>query len=154
LVRAFTVRIVALVVCCLLLSVTASLGEEFEQVDVAPVWAGHPVGFSIVTTEQFQYVGFYDPQRRMTVGQRHLDSGRWSFTTLPTKVKWDSHNSIAMEIDCRGYLHVSGNMHGDRLIYFRSMAPHDISRFQRLRMVGSLERKVTYPQFLTRAVTG
>jgi hypothetical protein len=148
LVRAFTVRIVALVVCCLLLSVTASLGEEFEQVDVAPVWAGHPVGFSIVTTEQFQYVGFYDPQRRMTVGQRHLDSGRWSFTTLPTKVKWDSHNSIAMEIDCRGYLHVSGNMHGDRLIYFRSMAPHDISRFQRLRMVGSLERKVTYPQFL------
>jgi hypothetical protein len=106
------------------------------------------VGFALVTTPKFQYVGFYDAERRMTIGQRRLDSEQWILTILPSKVRWDSHNGIALEVDCRGYVHVSGNMHGSRLVYFRSRAPHDISRFERLRMVGNLERKVTYPQFL------
>ena len=148
-VRELSVRNIVLFACCgLLLSATTVVCEELEGVDVAPVWAGHPVGFSVVTTPQFQYVGFYDAERRMTIGQRRLDSKAWALTILPTKVKWDSHNGIALEVDCRGYVHVSGNMHGSRLIYFRSRSPHDISRFERLRMVGNLERKVTYPQFL------
>lgn len=120
-----------------------------KGIDVAPVWAGHPVGFSIRTAGGFQYVGFYDPERRMTVGQRRLDSTQWRFSTLPSKVGWDSHNGVVLEIDRRGYIHLSGNMHGDRLVYFRSNDPHDISGFERLQMIGSRERKVTYPQFLT-----
>lgn len=143
------IKIIFLAVVYLALAATASAERQaFERVDVAPVWAGHPVGFSLVTSGDFQYVGFYDPQRRMTIGQRRLGSDDWSFTKLPTKVKWDSHNGIVLAVDCRGHLHVSGNMHGSRLIYFRSLAPHDISRFERLRMVGDLERRVTYPQFL------
>ena len=147
--RAFIIKKSALLAIALLLSFLPTVGaEDFESVDVAPVWAGHPVGFAIATSSEFQYVGFYDAERRMTIGQRRLDSAIWAFTTLPTKVKWDSHNAIALEVDCRGYVHVSGNMHGSRLIYFRSTGPHDISRFEKLRMVGNLERKVTYPQFL------
>lgn len=119
-----------------------------EGVDVAPVWAGHPVVFSIRTAEGFQYVAFYDPQRRMTVGQRRLDSVDWRFASLPSRVKWDSHNGIVLEVDRQGYLHVSGNMHGHRMVYFRSSRPHDISRFERPQMVGDREREVTYPQFL------
>jgi hypothetical protein len=119
-----------------------------EGVEVAPVWAGHPVGFSIATSMEFQYVGFYDPDRRMTVAQRRVDSTEWKFTTLPSRVEWDSHNSIVLEVDSRGYVHVSGNMHNDRLVYFRSLGVHDISTFERPRMVGNLEQKVTYPQFL------
>lgn len=122
--------------------------SPLEGVDIAPVWAGHPVGFSIRTADGFQYVGFYDPERRMTVGQRRLDSTRWRFSTLPSRVKWDSHNGIVLEIDRLGHVHVSGNMHGDRLVYFRTSRPHDISSFERLRMIGTRERKVTYPQFL------
>ncbi|MDH3254695.1 MAG: BNR-4 repeat-containing protein [Acidobacteriota bacterium] len=123
-------------------------GEKLQGIDVAPVWAGHPVGFAIATSGEYQYVAFYDSERRMTVGQRLLDSAEWVFTTLPARVEWDSHNGIALELDCEGYVHVSGNMHGDRLLYFRSLAPHDISTLERSKMVGSLERKVTYPQFL------
>lgn len=123
--------------------------ERLEGVDVAPVWAGHPVGFSIRTAGGFQYVGFYAPDRRMTVGQRRLDSTEWRFSTLPSRVGWDSHNGIVLEVDRRGFVHVSGNMHGDRLVYFRSAAPHDISRFEQPRMIGTREREVTYPEFLT-----
>ena len=130
-------------------AVASRQGDRLEGVDVAPVWAGHPVGFSIRTAGGFQYVGFYDPERRMTVGQRRLDSTEWRFATLPSRVKWDSHNGIVMEIDRRGHVHVSGNMHGDRLVYFRSAKPHDISRFERLPMIGDREWEVTYPQFLT-----
>ena len=31
---------------------------------MAPVWAGHPVGFSIDTAAGRQYVAFYDAERR------------------------------------------------------------------------------------------
>jgi hypothetical protein len=122
---------------------------RLEGIDVAPVWAGHPVGFSIRTAGGFQYVGFYDPERRMTIGQRRLDSTDWRFRTLPSRVRWDSHNGIVLEIDRHGHIHVSGNMHGNRLVYFRSNDPHDISGFERLKMIGSREKEVTYPQFLS-----
>ena len=45
-----------------------------ERVDVAPAWSGHPVGFSIETADDRQYVAFYDAQRRMTVAARTLGS--------------------------------------------------------------------------------
>lgn len=117
-------------------------------VDVAPVWAGHPAGFSILTTDGFQYVAYYDADRRMTVAQRRLDSADWRFAVLASRLKWDSHNGVVLEVDSRGYLHVSGNMHNEKLVYFRSSKPHDILGFQRSRMVGTLERRVSYPQFL------
>jgi len=138
-------------IACLPWHAVAAEGRDFDSlsIDVAPVWAGHPVGFAITTAGDFQYVGFYDPRRRMTIAQRRLPSTRWVFATLPTSVGWDSHNGIALEVDRKGHVHVSGNMHSARLIYFRSARPHDISTFERPGMVGSLEKKVTYPQFLT-----
>ncbi len=120
----------------------------FESLDVAPAWAGHPVGFAIETTERWQYVAFYDPERRMTVAQRSLDSSNWTFQRLPSVVGWDSHNHIAMAVDTAGFVHISGNMHGDPLVYFRSIAAHDISAFQQPGMVGRLEKQVSYPRFL------
>jgi hypothetical protein len=108
---------------------------RLEKVDVAPVWAGHPVRFAVETFEDHQYVAFFDPQRRMTVAKRRLGSSQWEFTTLPSSVSWDSHNYLALAVDNHGHIHVSGNMHGDALVYFRSAAAHDISRFDRPRMV-------------------
>ncbi|MFQ5526120.1 MAG: BNR-4 repeat-containing protein [Thermoanaerobaculia bacterium] len=120
----------------------------FERIDVAPVWSGHPVNFAIETSGGWQYVAFYDPARRMTVAQRRLDSVEWTFSTLPSTVGWDSHNYLVLAVDRAGFVHVSGNMHGDRLVYFRSKAPHDVSAFDRPGMVGGLEREVTYPSFV------
>lgn len=122
--------------------------KSVEVVDVAPVWAGHPVGFSLLTDGNDQFVAFYDAERKMTVGQRTLDSKEWRFLRLPEQVGWDSHNYITMALDSTGRIHLSGNMHCVPLIYFRTREPHDCSTFERMpAMVGHEEGRVTYPQF-------
>ncbi|MBN1417237.1 MAG: BNR repeat-containing protein [Planctomycetes bacterium] len=118
-------------------------------VPVAPVWAGHPVGFCLLTSGDRQYVAYYDAERRMTVAVRDRKSDRWQFQVLPERVGWDSHNSIEMAIDRTGCLHLSGNMHCVPLIYFRTDRPRDISSFRRIeKLVGREEDRCTYPQFV------
>lgn len=136
---------------CLLLAATTP--EAVDAADVAPVWAGHPVGFHLLTHGDQQFVAYYDDQRRMTVAQRRLagDEGpsEWSYTVLPESVGWDSHNGIVMAVDGQDFLHLSGNMHGHKLVYFRSTRPLDASSLERVeRMTGDLESRVTYPVFL------
>ncbi len=119
-----------------------------ERVDVALVWSGHPVGFSIDTAGDRQYVAFYDEERRMTVAARRLGSADWTFERLPSRLGWDSHGEVVVATDTAGFVHVAGNMHGDPLVYFRSEKPHDVSTLRRGRMIGSRERRVTYPRFV------
>lgn len=125
-------------------------GERVTQtIAVAPCWAGHPVGFGLLTHASRQYVAFYDSERRMTVAARALTSETWEFARLSETVGWDSHNSVTMAVDDDGFLHVSGNMHASPLVYFRSAKPHDIQSFERISpMVGDNERRATYPAFL------
>jgi len=121
-----------------------------ERVDIAPVWAGHPVGFCLLTHGDQQYVAFYDAERRMTVAKRHLDATEWTMVRLPEQVKWDSHNSITMAVDTAGCIHLSGNMHCVPLVYFKTREPGDITTFERLTsLIGDMEDKCTYPKFLT-----
>jgi len=122
--------------------------------DVAEVWSGHPVRFALVTSEAHQYAAFYAANRALTVAARELGDDTWSTFELPTQVGWDSHNHIAMALDERGHLHVSGNMHDVPLIYFRSTAAHDISTLVRVPsmigrngMAAQDEQSVTYPEF-------
>ena len=119
-----------------------------ETFPVGKVWSGHSVGFDLLTTEKYQYVGYYDENRDMVVAQRRLGSKQWKRTKLPTKVGWDSHNYIEMAVDRDGHLHVAGNMHVVPLIYFRSTQPESIDRFEKLPMTGQHEDRVTYPIFL------
>lgn len=125
------------------------LGETVEEVvDVAPVWAGHPVGFALLTRGDQQFAAFYDAERHMTVGQRKLGDKTFRLTRLASQIGWDSHNYIALDADDEGYLHLSGNMHGVPLIYFRTTRPLDASSFERVpQMTGELEARVTYPIF-------
>lgn len=122
---------------------------QTESVDVAPVWAGHPLDFAMVTKGQNQFVAYYDTARRMTVAKRTIGSTSWIRTILPTTVGWDSHNGIAMALDDSDYIHVSGNMHNVALIYFRSNKPLDIAAFTKLGMTGTTESSMTYPVFVT-----
>jgi hypothetical protein len=121
-----------------------------DVIDVEPVWSGHGVGFSLLTDGNLQFVAYYDAKRQMTVAIREITSSTWTFKKLPSHVKWDSHNYITMALDAEGLLHVSGNMHCNPLIYFRSGKPRDVITLKRVtNMVrASKERRVTYPHFM------
>ena len=119
-----------------------------DSLDIAQVWAGHPVQFALLTLAPYQFVAFYDDQRRLTVAQRKLDERKWTFNILPDTTGWDSHNYLALAADDEGYLHLSGDMHAVPLKYFRTTKPWDVSTFQRVdEMTGSNETSCTYPQF-------
>jgi hypothetical protein len=137
-----------MVLLTLALSCTASAGEVVDILDVAPVWGGHPVGFALLTAPPNQYLGFYDAERRMTIGHRKLDSTTFQFKRLDENIGWDSHNYIAMTLDDGGFLHVSGNMHVHPLKYWRSQLPYDAGGLKRVpAMVGGNETRCTYPVF-------
>ena len=123
--------------------------QILESTDIEPVWAATPVGFALLTEGNRQFVGFYDANRQMTIGQRTLGSPTWTFKKLDSYLEWDSHNYIEMALDSEGYLHVSGNMHVVPLIYFRSTNPYDVTSLQPVNsMTGEREQECTYPKFL------
>jgi hypothetical protein len=149
-------RILVTGILCLLMA-TWVFGEEKKQrapqvemcLEVSPVWSGHPVGFFLLTKGNRQYAAFYDQQRRMTVAMRTLASKKWNYHRLDSVIGWDSHNYITMAIDGDGYIHLSGNMHCDPLVYFRTTKRFDIHSFQRVsEMVGRQENRCTYPKFI------
>jgi len=127
-----------------------SAPEEVARLDIGAVWSGHPVGFFLLTQGRTQYVAFYDHQRRMTVARRDLSDRRWEFKRLDSVLGWDSHNYVTMAMDSEGRLHLSGNMHASPLVYFRADRPGDIQSLRRVAaMVGSLEKRCTYPRFIS-----
>lgn len=130
---------------------TEKRAVSVSEVDAVP--AGHPVGFALLTRGDRQFVAYYDADRRLTVAQRARETEEWDQTwertTLPERVGWDSHNGLAMAADAAGHLHLSGNMHGDPLVYFRTAEPMDASTFERVHsLVGRDEDAVTYPRFV------
>ena len=145
--KCFTVVFLITISAC-----TVALSGEYEivsKVSVQPVWSCMPVAFTMETLGNRQFVCFYAADRSMTAGQRMLGSSEWTFQKLPSQISWDSHNSIVMAVDETGTIHISGNMHGDPLIYFRSEKPCDITSLKAINhMTGEREQKVTYPKFM------
>jgi hypothetical protein len=130
-----------------------------KVISIAPACSSFAVGFALYHHENFQFVAFYDPSHRLTVGSRSLDSDQWTFFQpegrwLPVRnrpahiVGYDSHNYLTLTTDAEGYLHLSGNMHGDLLIYFRSTRPLDVTSLVAVeKMIGTEENSITYPLF-------
>ena len=142
-------RFFGLIICPSALISTCAAQEIKRVIDVAPVWSGHPVGFHLLTASNRQYVAFYDADRQMTVAMRRLAATNWTFVRLPEQVGWDSHNYITMAMDPLGHLHLSGNMHVNPLVYFRTERPLEIESFKRIpAMIGREEQRATYPAFL------
>ena len=140
--------------------------ELVATLDVAPVWAGHPVGFALLTTKDRQYVAFYDADRHLTVAARPLDRKTWEFFQLPSTqpdpprgpkqtsavLGWDSHNNVVMAIDSAGQIHLAGNMHDNGLTYYRTRKPGAIATFEQVAaMTGRDEDRCSYPLFMTLA---
>jgi len=131
-----------------------------QLIKIDSVWSGHPVGFCLYTQGNRQYIAYYNSTRNLIVGQRDLKEDSFQLFTLPptsreenggtsTVLNWDSHNFITLGIDKEGFIHLSGNMHGHPLTYFKSTNVHDISSVkQEMTMVGSEEQRCTYPHFM------
>lgn len=124
------------------------LWQVTETLDIDQVPSWFPVGFSLLTHGETQYVAYYDEDHQMIVAERRLGDKKWRKVELPSKVGWDSHNYITMAVGPAGDLHLSGNMHCVPLIYFRTQKPGDITTFKRLPMTGQGEDRCTYPRFL------
>jgi len=119
-----------------------------EAVPIEPVWAGHRVGFCLLTHGAHQFAAYYDAERRMSVAGRRLGEKRWTIHKLDSTLGWDSHNYVTMAVDRRGCVHVSGNMHAVPLVYFRAEEPLDVTSLRRVpAMTGDAEQRVTYPRF-------
>ncbi len=137
-------------ICLFAWHLTAGAQEIKHVMDVSPVWSGHPVGFASLSASNRQYLAFYDAERQMTVAMRRLPGTNWTLVRLPEKVVWDSHNYIALAVDATGHLHLSGNMHGSPLVYFRTEQPLEIETLKRVAaMTGQEEQRTTYPHFHT-----
>ena len=121
-----------------------------EAIVVDSVVADFPVGFKFITHGEYQYVGYYNKYRELTVASRKKTDSKWTYKILPSKVGWDSHNRITMAIDRDNCIHLSGNMHNDSLTYFKTTRPNDISSFERVFPQVKLEDELssTYPNFI------
>ncbi|MDI1250375.1 MAG: BNR repeat-containing protein [Lacunisphaera sp.] len=126
------------------------------------VWAGHPVSFALLTERGHQFIAYYDAERRLTVAGRKLGETAWTRVQPPgvpsahqrdsNRLGWDSHNYLRLALDRAGCLHVSGNMHVDPLVYYRTRAPFDLTTLERVdRMTGDRETHCTYPVFFNNA---
>ncbi|MCR4029703.1 MULTISPECIES: BNR repeat-containing protein [Flavobacterium] len=95
-----------------------------------------------------QYTAYYDPEGRMVLAKRKLNSKKWDklITPYSGNVK-DAHNDISIVIDGEGYLHVSWDHHDTRLRYARSKKPFSLELGEEKPMTGIDEDKVTYPEF-------
>lgn len=121
-----------------------------EVIEVDSVTSDFPVNFSFVSQGEWQFIGYFNKDRSLTVASKKTSDKRWAYKILPTKVGWDSHNAITMTIDRENCIHISGNMHNDTLTYFKTEKPFQISTFQRVfpQVSSQDELRCTYPNFM------
>lgn len=129
---------------------------NIREVSVAPGYAATSVntavfrGSSLASRGNSQYIAFYNPEGKIVVGKRNLDSDKWTLdTTQYSGNVTDAHNVISLGIDGDGYLHMSFDHHGHPLRYVRSVAPEALTFGEMEPMTGSDENDVTYPDFYT-----
>lgn len=125
--------------------------EEYEVVRLEAidrVFTGNYVGFDYIASDNYQFIGYYDANRQLTIAQRH-GGGPWNYYKVDSWYGWDSHNSIRMALDEEGYLHVMANMHADKLEYFRMSEPYRVRSLERIATLGEpeIETHMTYPIF-------
>ena len=98
----------------IVLDETAQQETISQVIPIDEVWAGHPVGFCLLTHGTRQYIAYYNANRNMVVGQRDLSDDNFQTYLLPptsretaggtsTVLNWDSHNYVTLGIDRDGF---------------------------------------------------
>jgi hypothetical protein len=144
-------------------SIGVRAADPADGILIDKVWSGHPVGFALLTDRGHQFIAYYDAERRITVTGRNLGETNWTRvaadgvmltnrTRMSNVIGWDSHNRLVLALDRDGCLHLSGNMHADPLVYYRTQQPFDLTTLKRVdRMTGEREQRVTCPGFFNSA---
>lgn len=103
---------------------------------------------SVVTHRNMQYIAYYNPDSRLTLGKRKLGTDEWQIVQTQYKGNCaDAHNIISLMVDGDGYLHLSFDHHGHPLKYCQSTAPGSLQLTELMPMTGNDEGNVTYPEF-------
>jgi hypothetical protein len=116
-------------------------------------WAGSSVNVlagvrqMIFTHGVHQYAAFYNAEGELVLAKRRLGEDAWrkQVTKFSGNVR-AAHNHASLVVDGDGYLHVSWDQHNSALNYARSTEPGGLE-LEKVRMLGTNERSVTYPQF-------
>lgn len=116
------------------------------------VWAGQRVFFDFVEQDGFQMIAYYDSSRQMSVAVRKMgdvNGGPWSYHKLNSWLGWDAHNRVEAAFDKDGGIHVIGNLHANKLVYFRSASPYDPRTLKQIDVMvdPTVEQRMTYPEF-------
>lgn len=131
-------------------------GPVIETEAIDRVWSGTSVGFDLLTEGRDQLVAYYNTSRNLVVAHRRTGTGQdfygtvWNFRQLDTMLGWDNHNDVVMAISDDGHFHVLGNMHADRLVYYRTRYPGEVRSLERMETMvdAASETRVTYPNFM------
>lgn len=136
------------------LIVVAQTEDKVRLVPIANGWAKNQINAaifrrnSVITHKDKQYAAFYDSESRVVLAMRNLSSTNWTIhTTHHTGNTKDAHNSISIAIDGDGFLHVVWNHHSSALQYCRSIKPESLQLSDEMKMTGTEESKVSYPEF-------
>ena len=116
------------------------------------VWAGQRVWFDFVEQNDHQMIAYYDAARQMSVAvrkMRDVNGAPWSYHKVPSWLGWDAHNKVEVAFDKNGLIHLSGNLHGNKLVYFRSTSPYDPRTLKQVDVMvdKAVEQRMTYPEF-------
>lgn len=123
-------------------------------VTVGEGWASNSVNTvvfrknALVSFGNVQYIAWYNNDGFVVLGKRILPAGKWQLKTTACKGDVsDAHRTICIMVDGEGYLHLSWDHHNNALHYCKSIAPGSLQMTGKLPMTGSLENRVTYPEF-------
>lgn len=149
---------ILLFVCAFQSMKAQPINSNATLIAVDTAWASNSVNTvvfrknSLVTHGGWQYIAYYNAQAYVVVGKRKSGSNKWQLNTTQYKGNAaDAHNCIAIMVDGDGYLHLSWDHHNNQLRYCKSVAPGSLQMTDKLAMTGSLEEKVTYPEFYSLA---
>ncbi|MGE5520183.1 MAG: BNR repeat-containing protein [Candidatus Dadabacteria bacterium] len=103
---------------------------------------------SLVSDGDTQFIAFYNQQRYLVLGKRRFGENKWILkqTVYKGNVS-DAHNCISIMVDGDHYLHVAWDHHNNGLRYAKSVSPGSLQITPKITMTGSLEQKVSYPEF-------
>lgn len=136
------------------LSCNVNAQLKITESDIGLGWSNNSVNTvifrnsALTSFKGFQYTAYYDPEGRMVLAKRNLNSKKWDTVITPyTGNVKDAHNDISIAIDSEGYLHVSWDHHDTHLRYARSKKAFSLELGEEQPMTGEDESKVTYPEF-------
>lgn len=110
---------------------------------------------SLVSSDNYQFIAYYDSLAHVVLGRRRLDSSTWEVKQTPyTGNIRDAHNVISIMVDGEGYLHMSWDHHNNALHYCRSIEPEGLEMGEMMPMTGEQENVVSYPEFYAMADGG